>query len=161
MLAIIFRNNIVSFVGAMLILVFYVVSSGFTKDIDKEFVILLQSRLGYLKEQINNASDYKVKFKRIVLDSTMLFDNKMDELKELNAPYNGKMANIIERVGRGIEDLTESLSKKYDQSKFSITDFKIYPYYLSLKKQKASPSMPPPVAPPAPDKDKDNPVLPN
>jgi ABC-2 type transport system permease protein len=37
-LAIIFRSNIVSFIGAMLILVFYVVSSGFTKDIQKEWL---------------------------------------------------------------------------------------------------------------------------
>jgi ABC-type transport system involved in multi-copper enzyme maturation permease subunit len=37
-LAILFRSNIVSFIGSMLILVFYAVSSGFTKDIQKEWL---------------------------------------------------------------------------------------------------------------------------
>jgi ABC-type transport system involved in multi-copper enzyme maturation permease subunit len=37
-LAIIFRSSIVSFIGSMLILVLYVVSSGFTEDIQKEWI---------------------------------------------------------------------------------------------------------------------------
>jgi ABC-2 type transport system permease protein len=37
-LAIIFRSNIVSFIGAMLILVFYVVSASYTQDIQKEWL---------------------------------------------------------------------------------------------------------------------------
>ena len=37
-LAILFRSNVVSFVGAMLILVFYVVSQGFTEDLEKEWL---------------------------------------------------------------------------------------------------------------------------
>jgi len=37
-LAIIFRSSIVSFIGSMLILVFYVISSGFTRDIQKEWL---------------------------------------------------------------------------------------------------------------------------
>ena len=37
-LAIIFRSSIVSFIGSMLILVLYVVSSGFTQDIQKEWI---------------------------------------------------------------------------------------------------------------------------
>ncbi len=37
-LAIIFRSSIVSFIGSMLILVFYAVSSGFTRDIQKEWL---------------------------------------------------------------------------------------------------------------------------
>jgi ABC-2 type transport system permease protein len=45
-LAIIFRSNIISFVGAMLILVFYVVSSGFTKDIQKEWLANLLDPFG-------------------------------------------------------------------------------------------------------------------
>ncbi|WP_264524442.1 ABC transporter permease/M1 family aminopeptidase [Flavobacterium sp. N502536] len=45
-LAIIFRSNIVSFIGAMLILVFYAVSSGFTKDIQKEWLANLLDPFG-------------------------------------------------------------------------------------------------------------------
>lgn len=45
-LAIIFRNNIVSFVGAMLILVFYAVSSIFTADIQKEWLANLLDPFG-------------------------------------------------------------------------------------------------------------------
>ncbi len=37
-LAVIFKNNIVSFVGSMLILVFYVVSQGYTRDIEREWL---------------------------------------------------------------------------------------------------------------------------
>ncbi len=37
-LAIIFRSSIVSFIGSMLILVFYAVSTGFTRDIQKEWL---------------------------------------------------------------------------------------------------------------------------
>lgn len=37
-LAIIFRSNIISFIGAMLILVFYGVSQGYTRDIQKEWL---------------------------------------------------------------------------------------------------------------------------
>lgn len=51
-LAIIFRSNIVSFVGAMLILVFYVISSGFTKDIEKEWLANLLDPFGFRPERI-------------------------------------------------------------------------------------------------------------
>jgi ABC-2 type transport system permease protein len=51
-LAIIFRSNIVSFVGAMLILVFYAVSSGFTRDIEKEWLANLLDPFGFRPENI-------------------------------------------------------------------------------------------------------------
>ncbi len=46
-LAITYRNNIISFTGAMLILVFYVVSSGFTADIEKEWLSNLLDPFGF------------------------------------------------------------------------------------------------------------------
>jgi len=51
-LAILFRNNIVSFVGAMFILVFYVVSSGFTADIEKEWLANILDPFGFRPENI-------------------------------------------------------------------------------------------------------------
>jgi ABC-2 type transport system permease protein len=51
-LAIIFRSNIVSFIGAMLILVFYIVSAGFTKDIQKEWLANLLDPFGIRPFQI-------------------------------------------------------------------------------------------------------------
>jgi ABC-type transport system involved in multi-copper enzyme maturation permease subunit len=45
-LAILFRSSIVSFIGAMLILVLYVVSSGFTEDIQKEWLANLLDPFG-------------------------------------------------------------------------------------------------------------------
>ena len=45
-LAIIFRSNIISFIGAMLILVFYVVSSNYTADIQKEWLANLLDPFG-------------------------------------------------------------------------------------------------------------------
>ncbi len=45
-LAIIFRSNIVSFIGSMLILVFYAVSSIFTRDIQKEWLANLLDPFG-------------------------------------------------------------------------------------------------------------------
>ena len=51
-LAIIFRSNIVSFIGAMLILVLYVVSSGFTKDIEKEWLANILDPFGFRPESI-------------------------------------------------------------------------------------------------------------
>lgn len=51
-LAILFRSNIVSFVGAMLILVFYIVSAGFTRDIDKEWLANLLDPFGFRPEGI-------------------------------------------------------------------------------------------------------------
>ena len=46
-LAILFRNNIVSFTGAMFILVFYVVSSGFLADVEKEWLANLLDPFGF------------------------------------------------------------------------------------------------------------------
>ncbi len=51
-LAIIFRNNIVSFVGSMMILILYAVSSGFTKDIEKEWLANLLDPFGFQPESI-------------------------------------------------------------------------------------------------------------
>ncbi len=51
-LAIIFRSNIVSFVGAMLMLVLYLVSSGFTRDIQKEWLANLLDPFGFRPESI-------------------------------------------------------------------------------------------------------------
>ncbi len=51
-LAIIFRNNIVSFVGAMLILVLYVVSQGFTQDIAKEWIANILDPFGFQPQSI-------------------------------------------------------------------------------------------------------------
>ena len=51
-LAMLFRNNIVSFIGAMLILVLYVVSSGFTADIQKEWLANLLDPYGFRPEGI-------------------------------------------------------------------------------------------------------------
>lgn len=46
-LSVIFRSNVVSFVGAMLILVFYAVSQGFTKDIEKEWLANILDPFGF------------------------------------------------------------------------------------------------------------------
>ena len=51
-LALIFRNNIVSFVGAMLILVLYALSSGFTEDIQKEWLANILDPFGFYAEDI-------------------------------------------------------------------------------------------------------------
>ena len=51
-LAIIFRSNIVSFVGAMLILVLYAVSAGFTRDIEKEWLANILDPFGFRPEAI-------------------------------------------------------------------------------------------------------------
>jgi len=51
-LSIIFRSNIVSFVGAMLILILYAVSSGFTRDIEKEWLANLLDPFGFYPEKI-------------------------------------------------------------------------------------------------------------
>ncbi|HXD92568.1 MAG TPA: M1 family aminopeptidase [Bacteroidia bacterium] len=51
-LSIIFRSNIVSFVGAMLILVLYAVSVGFTRDIEKEWLANLLDPFGFYPEKI-------------------------------------------------------------------------------------------------------------
>ncbi|MFZ4560806.1 MAG: M1 family aminopeptidase [Saprospiraceae bacterium] len=45
-LAILFRSNLVSFIGAMLILVLYVVSQGYTRDLDKEWLANLLDPFG-------------------------------------------------------------------------------------------------------------------
>ena len=46
-LSVIFRSNVISFVGAMLILVFYAVSQGFTKDIEKEWLANILDPFGF------------------------------------------------------------------------------------------------------------------
>lgn len=51
-LALIFRNNIVSFVGAMLILVFYIVSSGFVSDLEKEWLSNILDPFGFRPQSI-------------------------------------------------------------------------------------------------------------
>ncbi|MFZ4521025.1 MAG: M1 family aminopeptidase [Bacteroidales bacterium] len=52
MLATLFRSNIVSFIGAMVILVFYAVSAGFTRDIEKEWLANLLDPFGFRPENI-------------------------------------------------------------------------------------------------------------
>ncbi|WP_194774660.1 ABC transporter permease/M1 family aminopeptidase [Pararhodonellum marinum] len=56
-LAVVFRSNIVSFVGAMLILVFYVVSQGFTADLEKEWLANLLDPFGF--QPLSTLSKYK------------------------------------------------------------------------------------------------------
>jgi len=51
-LAIQFRSNTVSFIGAMLILVLYVVSSGFTRDLEKEWLANILDPFGFRPETI-------------------------------------------------------------------------------------------------------------
>lgn len=46
-LAVVFRNNIISFVGAMLILVLYVLSQGFTSDLEKEWLANILDPFGF------------------------------------------------------------------------------------------------------------------
>jgi ABC-2 type transport system permease protein len=46
-LAIIFRSTIVSFIGAMCILVFYAIASGFASDIEKEWLSVLLDPFGF------------------------------------------------------------------------------------------------------------------
>jgi len=46
-LAMIFRNNIVSFVGAMLLMVFYIISSGFIEDIQNEWLANILDPFGF------------------------------------------------------------------------------------------------------------------
>jgi ABC-2 type transport system permease protein len=46
-LSVIFRSNVVSFVGAMLILVLYSVSQGFTRDIEKEWLANILDPFGF------------------------------------------------------------------------------------------------------------------
>lgn len=56
-LAVVFRSNIVSFVGAMLILVFYVVSQGFTADLEKEWLANILDPFGF--QPLSTLSKYK------------------------------------------------------------------------------------------------------
>ncbi len=51
-LAVIFRSNLVSFVGAILILVLYGVAAGFTRDIEKEWLANLLDPFGFRPESI-------------------------------------------------------------------------------------------------------------
>jgi len=51
-LAIIFRSNIVSFIGAMVILVLYALSAGYTRDIEKEWLANLLDPFGFRPESI-------------------------------------------------------------------------------------------------------------
>lgn len=51
-LAILYRNNVVAFVGAMLILVLYVISSGFTADIEKEWLANILDPFGFRPQGI-------------------------------------------------------------------------------------------------------------
>lgn len=55
-LAVVFRSNIVSFVGAMLILVFYVVGQGFTADLEKEWLANILDPFGF--QPLNTLSKY-------------------------------------------------------------------------------------------------------
>lgn len=51
-LAIIFRSSMVSFIGAMLILVLYIVSQGFTSDIEKEWLANILDPFGFRPESL-------------------------------------------------------------------------------------------------------------
>jgi hypothetical protein len=129
-----------------------------TKDIDKDFYILLDTRISYLKEQLSASMNYKTRFAVPSLDSVMGDSEKTNQIQEMNKWYNEKMNNLTERIGRSLESLAGSLSKKYKYS-FLMSDFRFYPVYLSLKKWKSQKPKKPDVAPADPDKSK--PVLPD
>jgi hypothetical protein len=128
-----------------------------TKDIDKDFLILLGTRIAYLKEQLEISTEYKKKIASLILEPGTGDYEKTYEKIELNKLNTTRRENITERIGRSIEDLAGSLSKKYEYP-FSLTDFKFYPYYISLKKSKNQPAKPG-VAPSDPNKS--GPVLPD
>lgn len=56
-LAVVFRSNIVSFVGAMVILILYVVSQGFTADLEKEWLANLLDPFGF--QPLETLSKYR------------------------------------------------------------------------------------------------------
>lgn len=51
-LAILFRNNLVSYIGAMLILVLYLISTGFTRDISNEWLASILDPFGFRPEGV-------------------------------------------------------------------------------------------------------------
>jgi hypothetical protein len=105
------------------------------KDIDAEFSILLGTRIAYLKEQFAYSAEYKTKFGAASTDPVTSPFEKSEKIEEMNKINNDRMSNLTERVGRSIEDLAISLSKKYDHP-FLMSDFRFYPAYLNIRNAK-------------------------
>jgi hypothetical protein len=122
-----------------------------TEDIDIDFAFMLSTRIAYQKEQMNAWMDNKRKLGALLLDTMITEAKRNYEMGEVNKMYNYRIENLIERIGRSIEDLAASLSKKY-QYTFSMVDFRFYAFYLTLKKAKSQPAKTPDVAPPDPNK---------
>lgn len=117
-----------------------------TKDIDPEFSILLGTRIAYLKEQFAYSAEYKFKFGAASTDTATSPLEKAEKIEEMNKISNERMNNLTERVGRSIEELAASLSKKYDH-RFPMTDFRFYPVYLNIRNVKKIQPIRPETAP--------------
>lgn len=128
-----------------------------TKDIDKELSILFNTRSAYLNEQMINYFNYKTKFDALIADSLSPRDEVNEGFVEVNKLFGEKTHNLFERMGRSIEDLSGSLSKKYEYA-FALSDFRFYNFYMMLKKTKNQPKLPE-VAPSDPGKE--DPALPD
>jgi len=106
-----------------------------TEDIDREFYLLLDQRIKNKDMEYTGFQKYFRTF-RSILDSTTITNGQKSYLiSELNTELNGRRNNFIERVGRSVEDISSSLTRKYKYP-FSIKDFTFNTYYQTLKEAK-------------------------
>ena len=105
-----------------------------TGEIDREFKLMLQNRIEYKKLEMENFYNYYNEFNRIGSQPISL-ELMNEEIQELNTQHDSKRNNFIERVGRGLEDVTEALAKKYKYP-FSIKEFHFNLFYQTLKTAK-------------------------
>ena len=103
-----------------------------TADIDNEFALLLETRIGYKRQEMSDFFIYFNKFRQIG-DSAISQEGKSILLKELNDEHERQRQNFIERVGRSIEDVSLSLTKKFKYP-FQIEDFGFNLFYQTLKR---------------------------
>ncbi len=106
------------------------------ENLDKDFMIMLGTRIAYQQQQSEAGRKYSVRFEAIQDSTSISEEDKQDLLIRLNEANRERLNNITIRIGRNIEYFTDALSNRYKYP-FLFSDLKYYAVYMQLKKTKS------------------------
>jgi hypothetical protein len=102
-----------------------------TPDIDKDLLLLLQSRIDFKEQEQLRSTEYKDRFIRLN-DTLAPQEYKLFLVDELNKEFDVKRNNAVERLGHTLEDLLNVMAKRHKYP-FQLKDLNWYPAFLQLR----------------------------